>query len=85
MQVETIESFDPFAVPTLPQLMRELDEYDASHKDSDEKKVLHDWQKTSLKQSFESFEKTFLGPMWKELRRDQRAAAEERAALTGDF
>ena len=85
MSVETIDDFDPFTVPTLPQLMRELDEYEEAHKGEELKAIRHDWQKTSLKQPFESFEKEFLGPLWKELRRDLRAAAEEKAASTGDF
>lgn len=73
-----IDSFDPFSVPTLSQLMRELDEYKGGD-------TRHEWQKTSLKQSFEMFQKKFLEPMMKEQRRDQRAAAEEKAAMTGDF
>lgn len=82
IQVESVDDFDPFTVPTLPQLMRELDDY---KEDGDGKKVQYDWQKTSLKPSFESFEKQFLNPMWKDLRRQQREAAEEAAAQTGDF
>ena len=92
-----MDDFDPFKVPTLPQLMRELDEYEqqsGSSSDGDEadgddgsrkSKVEYDWQKTSLRGPFEHFQKQFLAPMWNELRRDRRAEAEEKAAMTGDF
>ena len=76
--IDDIDSFDPFSVPTLSQLMHELDEYKGGD-------TRHEWQKTSLKQSFEMFQKKFLERMMKEQRRDQRAAAEEKAAMTGDF
>jgi DNA primase small subunit len=76
--IDDINTFDPFSVPTLPQLMRELDEYEGGD-------TRYEWQKTSLKESFQTFEKTFLEPMTKELRREQRAASEKKAAVTGDF
>jgi len=102
IEVSKVDDFDPFAVPTLPQLMRELDEYEkqsgggGSSSDGDEAdggdddgsrrgKVEYDWQKTSLRGPFEHFQKQFLAPMWNELRRDRRAEAEEKAAMTGDF
>lgn len=76
--IDDINTFDPFSVPTLPQLMRELDEYEGGD-------TRYEWQKTSLKESFQTFEKKFLEPMTKELRREQRAASEKKAAVTGDF
>mmetsp|Transcript_24436 Transcript_24436/g.44190 ORF Transcript_24436/g.44190 Transcript_24436/m.44190 type:complete len:535 (-) Transcript_24436:95-1699(-) len=93
IDISQVDTFDPFAVPTLAQLMQELDEYEAKQKASEEteggstetRKVQHDWQKTSLKVPFEHFQKTFLTPMLKELRREQRAEQEERAAVMGDF
>jgi DNA primase small subunit len=100
IEVDKVDDFDPFKVPTLPQLMRELDEYEkqnggSSSSDNDnatadadgsrKSKVEHDWQKTSLRGPFEHFQKQFLAPMWNELRRDRRAQAEEKAAMTGDF
>lgn len=77
-----IEEFDPFQVPTLGQLMKELDEY---HGSEDGGRKLHDWQKTSLKEYFEPFQKDFLEPMLKDLRRRAREEAEEKAAVVGDF
>lgn len=78
IQVENVDRFDPFAVPTLSQLMREINEYDGPD-------VPHEWMKTSLNSTFGPFQKEFLEPMWKELRRKQRDEAEERAAMNGDF
>jgi DNA primase small subunit len=82
LQVDKIDSFDPFTVPTLPQLMDELDAFAKSHPDT---KVAHEWEKTSLKESFQPFVKNFLDPMMSELRKKSRDAAEEQAAATGDF
>lgn len=82
MQVDKVDSFDPFSVPTLPQLMDELDAFEANTPDA---KVTHNWQKTSLKESFEPFIKNFMEPMTKELRRKQRDAVEQEAARKGDF
>lgn len=82
IQAEKIESFDPFCVPTLPELMDQLNSYNSDHA---EVKVAHDWQKTSLKESFEPFIKNFLEPLWKDLRKEHRQRLEEQAAQTGDF
>ena len=80
MDVSKIETFDPFAVPTLDQLQREIDCNTTS-----DQNVKHDWQKTSLKEPFEHFQKNFLEPLRQELRKEQRDLAEQRAAQTGDF
>lgn len=74
-----IDSFDPFTVPTLAQLMKELD---ANANDSS---AGPEWQKTSLKGYFEPFEKQFLEPLAKKLRRQERDAKEQEAAMSGDF
>lgn len=83
--------FDPFSVPTLGQLARELDDFhkqesEAADDTNDKKTVLqHDWQKTSLKKYFDVFEKGFLEPIEKEWRREERDLAEQHAAIRGDF
>ena len=80
--------FDPFTVPTLGQLARELDDYHKQESEAaeDKKTVLqHDWQKTSLKKYFDVFEKGFLEPIEKEWRREERDLAEQHAAIRGDF
>ena len=81
IEVEKVDDFDPFAVPTLPQLMRELDEYGKG----EDERIRKDWQKTSLKEYFEPFQKRFLEPMLREERRKAREATEAQDALTGDF
>ena len=78
IRVQDVDHFDPFAVPTLPQLMQELDEYQGPD-------VTQDWQKTSLRPYFEPFQREFLDPMWKDLRQFQKEETEMRAAATGDF
>lgn len=80
---DKVDDFDPFIVPTLAQLMQELDEY--KEKDGDDKSSIADWQKTSLKGYFEPFQKDFLPALLKTVRRKERDAAEQEAALTGDF
>lgn len=81
IEVDKIDEFDPFKVPTLHQLMRELDGFE----DFGNGKKLRDWQKTSLKAYFEPFRKNFLDPLQSDLRRIAKAKAEELAAVTGDF
>lgn len=77
------ESFDPFDVPTLARLMRELDDYEAG--DDKDNSITCDWQKTSLREPFERFQKQFLTPLLNEERRMQREERERRAAVVGDF
>lgn len=87
IEVENVANFDPFTVPTLAQLMKELDEYEEEHKNDgeDASEVEFDWQKTSLKKPFEYFQKKFLTPLMNDVRREQRDAREKNAAVVGDF
>lgn len=77
--IQDINSFDPFSVPTLPQLAGELDGYQG-----DDNKG-RDWKKTSLKDYFEPFERDFLVPLCRGIRKEQRDAADAQAAMIGDF
>lgn len=81
IDVKKVDEFDPFEVPTLPQLMEELDTFE----EKDGQKINYEWEKTSLKESFCHFQKEFLGPMWKEMKHADREKAERQAALTVDF
>jgi DNA primase small subunit len=81
IEADKVDEFDPFTVPTLPQLLREIDEF----QDPQDGRTRKDWQKTSLKQYFEPFQKNFLEPMLKELRQKARDEADEKAAIIGDF
>lgn len=86
IQVDKIDSFDPFSVPTLPQILSELDEYEKKQNDGaggDENKV-RDWQKTSLRNSFSHFHKQ-LKHLQSTLRRKERDSRDAEDALLGDF
>ena len=93
IEVEHMHTFDPFKVPTLAQLMKELDDYeeltatttnDVETKESSSS-AKYDWEKTSLKEPFEYFQKKFLVPLLNEERRMQKEERERRAAIVGDF
>ncbi len=85
IEVSNFANFDPFQVPNLGQLMKELDEFEAANKSENDNDVTFDWQKTSLKEPFEKFQKSFLVPLLNEERRMQREEREKRAAMVGDF
>lgn len=101
VKVETMDTFDPFAVPTVSQVLNELDEYEKHHAtmDNDENDEPMDsgaskrmkgnastnWQKTSLKQYYEPFQNDFLDPLLRKMRRNQRDAKDQHAAMLGDF
>ncbi len=126
IDVRKVDDFDPFSVPTLPQLMDELDAFEEQNRsegdgsdgndngngsdsgndnenenedpnaDADgsngkggersrKKRVLFEWEKTSLKESFMYFQKDFLDPMMRDLKKQERVKAEKLAAMTGDF
>ncbi|KAF9900858.1 hypothetical protein EC991_006781 [Linnemannia zychae] len=62
IQIEHCEDFDPMSPPTVPKLVRELNEYDATHPAPSEGKAkLQDWQKTSLREHVKYFEKFLKG------------------------
>lgn len=85
IQAEEIDTFDPFAVPTLGQLMQELDDFDKNQSDEEKRASLPNWKKTSLKGYFEPFCQKFLDPLDKSLRARERDDAEREAAVSGDF
>ena len=89
IETSNFSTFDPFSVPTLAQLMKELDQYKLSFEGDEGKEkdegIVHDWQKTSLRGSFEYFQKKFLVPLLNEERKVLREERERRAALVGDF
>lgn len=84
LNTKEIDSFDPFAVPTLPQIVAELDEYEKTHGKAAAAKV-PDWQKTSMKSSVQYFLKTFLNPMKTEIRKKRQDMRDREAAVMGDF
>jgi DNA primase small subunit len=84
IDIKEVDSFDPFAVPTVSMILNELDSTSTKN-ESSQNKVEFEWEKTSLKKSFQHFRNDFLTPMWKDMWRVQKSKAEEKAALMGDF
>jgi DNA primase small subunit len=56
------EDFDPLSVPTVTDLLREIDEWTAPEEENDGK-AIQDWEKTSLKPYVEYFRSFVLGIM----------------------
>ena len=79
----TIDEFDPFQVPTLPQIVREMEEYDKANAGTDAANVPH-WQKTSLKPTFSFFLKNFLNSLKSNNRRRKMDAQEKEAATSAE-
>jgi len=55
IDTRSLEDFDPLSVPTVTELLHEIDEWQGQDKDGDEGKSLQDWEKTSLKPYIEYF------------------------------
>merc|ERR1712216_570991 len=60
------DSFDPFKVPTLLSLSEEINNYDA--KNPDKANSTRHLDKTSMKNYMNTFEKTFMEPLRREIR-----------------
>ena len=84
MNVGEVDDFDPFQVPTLPQVVKEMGDYDKEHGEEEAKKV-PDWMKTSLKKPFQHFQKSFLNPLKNEVLKKRREEQDREEAVTGDF
>ena len=77
IDTKNLEKFDPLGVPTVTELLEEIDEWDLSHKkdedgDKDDRKI-QDYEKTSLKPYVEYF-KTHIAT----LLRSERGVKRER-------
>ena len=57
------EDFDPLSVPTVTDLLREIDEWTGPEDGEREGKTIQDWEKTSLKPYVEYFRSFVLGIM----------------------
>eukprot|EP00903_Cladosiphon_okamuranus_P005723 g5681.t1 len=78
-----VREFDPFEVPTLGQLQRQIDQYDKDH--GDEARNVSSCDKTDMKVYVQRFEETFLKGVYKGIRVKKRDRAERVAAVTTDF
>jgi len=77
IDVRKVEEFDPLAVPTVTDLLGEIDRWDGTHsseeEDAENAKKLQDWEKTSLKPYVELFRGFVSG-----LLKDERVVKRER-------
>ncbi|KJE93432.1 primase polypeptide 1 [Capsaspora owczarzaki ATCC 30864] len=69
MDVDSIDDFDPFAVPTIQELCSQINQFDAAnpHATTDSGKKLQDYKKTKLKDFMSPFLK-FLEPLESNIR-----------------
>jgi DNA primase small subunit len=77
IDVRRLEDFDPFAVPTVTQLLQEIDEWDANNSgmSEEERQKVQDWQKTGLKPYVEYF-RGYVASLLKEEGRGKREREE---------
>ena len=75
IDLKRLEKFDPLGVPTVTELLGEIDEWDVANKKSEdgEEKKIQDYEKTSLKPYVEYFKTHIAG-----LLRDERGVKRER-------
>eukprot|EP00164_Ancoracysta_twista_P007422 GFYU01010534.1.p1 GENE.GFYU01010534.1~~GFYU01010534.1.p1 ORF type:complete len:489 (+),score=154.31 GFYU01010534.1:59-1525(+) len=71
---DTCDEFDPLTVPTVAQLHQDMDDWENTHMDTDEK--VPDLHKTSLKPYIDNFDRNFLRPLQESIRAERRAAAQ---------
>jgi DNA primase small subunit len=84
IDTRNLESFDPLGVPTVTQLLQEIDSWDAEHKElSDEERAkVQDWQRTSLKPYVEYF-RGYVATLLKEEGKGKRLRDEETGVGAG--
>jgi DNA primase small subunit len=77
IDVRRLEDFDPFAVPTVTQLLQEIDEWDGNNSglSEEERQKVQDWQKTGLKPYVEYF-RGYVASLLKEEGRGKREREE---------
>eukprot|EP00904_Undaria_pinnatifida_P010684 jgi/Undpi1/6746/HiC_scaffold_20.g09225.m1 len=78
-----VREFDPFTVPTVGELARQIDAYDKEH--GAEAKDVSATNKTDMKTYVARFEDTFLKGLYRGIRVKRRDRAERIAAVTTSF
>jgi DNA primase small subunit len=58
-----VEEFDPLSVPTVTQLLSEIDEWTGRDEGGEAERKMQDWEKTSLKPYVEYFRRFVKGLM----------------------
>lgn len=80
-----LETFDPTTVPTVQELLGEIDTWASEHTEgTDETKSVQDWEKTSLKPYVEQF-RSFVNSLLKDERGDVRVKREREEAESMEF
>jgi DNA primase small subunit len=86
IDTRALEDFDPFTVPTVTELLEQIDEWDQSHKmdidDADassQEKKLADWEKTAMKPYVDYFRAFVAG-----LLKDEKGVKREREEGAAD-
>jgi DNA primase small subunit len=70
-RLKDVESFDPLSVPTVTELLNEIDQWPGKRNGSSEEKPVQDWEKTSLKPHIDAF-RLFIASVMK----DEKGAAD---------
>lgn len=86
--VDQVDNFNPFTVPNINTLMKELDDYADAHPNSDSSnRPVHNFEKTSLKPAIEVFDRFLEGCQLENESAMQlvRETNEKNAAATGDW
>nr|OQO13169.1 hypothetical protein B0A51_17668 [Rachicladosporium sp. CCFEE 5018] len=88
IDVRRLEDFDPLAVPTVTQLLQEIDVWDAEARrkelSEEEKSKVEDWQKTGLKPYVEYF-RGYVAALLKDESRVKRERDEEAGTESMEF
>jgi DNA primase small subunit len=78
IDTRNVEEFDPLGVPTVTQLLSEIDAWTGDEGEGDGQKKMQDWEKTSLKPYVDLFRK-FVA----ELIEDEKVVKRERDTQDG--
>lgn len=76
------DKFDPFSVPTVRALCNQVDAYDRANPNSAD---IPDIDKTSLKDSIATFDRTFMNGLWKHIRTGFREKMDKQNSMALDF
>ncbi|KAL1862948.1 p48 polypeptide of DNA primase [Diaporthe australafricana] len=79
-----LEEFDPTDVPTVQNLLGEIDAWAEENGTGDDKSSVQDWEKTSLKPYIEQF-RTFVGALLKDERGDAKVKREREEPESMEF
>ena len=55
IDVDKVEDFDPLSVPTVTELLGEIDSWDRENGNTEDGKKLDDWEKTSMRGYVDNF------------------------------